>query len=44
LLVGAALFLASFRLLLQVDPGFNPDGVVTASVAMPRAKYANAEA
>src|SRR3984893_9759298 len=44
LLVGAALFLASFRLLLQVDPGFKPDGVVTASVAMPRAKYANAEA
>jgi predicted permease len=44
LLVGAALFLASFRLLLQVDPGFKPDGVVTGSVAMPRAKYANAEA
>jgi len=44
LLVGAALFLASFRLLLQVDPGFKPDGVVTASVAMPRVKYANAEA
>jgi predicted permease len=44
LLVGAALFLASFRLLLQVDPGFKADGVVTASVAMPRAKYANAEA
>jgi predicted permease len=44
LLVGAALFLASFRLLLQVDPGFKPDGVVTASVAMPRAKYANGEA
>jgi putative ABC transport system permease protein len=44
LLVGAALFLASFRLLLQVDPGFKPHGVVTASVAMPRAKYANAEA
>jgi putative ABC transport system permease protein len=44
LLVGAALFLASFRRLLQVDPGFKPDGVVTASVAMPRAKYTNAEA
>jgi len=44
LLVGAALFFASFRLLLQVDPGFKPDGVVTASVGMPRAKYANAEA
>ncbi len=34
LLVGAALFLASFRRLLQVDPGFRPDGVVTASVAL----------
>jgi predicted permease len=44
LLVGAALFLASFRLLLQVDPGFKPDGVVTASVAMPRTRYANGEA
>src|SRR6202166_4548263 len=44
LLVGASLFLPSFLLLLQVDPGFKPDGVVTASVAMPRAKYANAEA
>ena len=39
LLMGAALFLASFRHLLQVDPGFRPDGVVTASVALPRAKY-----
>ena len=43
LLVGAALFLASFRRLLQVDPGFRPDGVVTASVALPRSKYAKPE-
>jgi len=40
LLVGAALFLASFRRLLQVDPGFKPQGVVTASVALPRSRYA----
>jgi predicted permease len=43
LLVGAALFLASFRRLLQVDPGFHPEGVVTASVSLPRAKYAKSE-
>jgi putative ABC transport system permease protein len=44
LLMGAALFLASFRRLLQVDPGFRPDGVVTASVALPRAKYPDRDA
>jgi predicted permease len=39
LLMGAGLLLASFRLLLHVDPGFNPNGVVSASIALPRAKY-----
>ena len=43
LLVGAALFLASFKKLLQVDPGFKPEGVVTASVVLPRSKYAKPE-
>lgn len=43
LLVGAALFLASFRRLSEVDPGFRPDGVVTAAVALPRAKYADSD-
>src|SRR5580704_1616574 len=43
LLMGAALFLASFRQLLQVDPGFRPAGVVTASVALPRSQYPKAE-
>lgn len=43
LLVGAALFLASFRQLLLVDPGFRPQGVVTASVSLPRSKYAKPE-
>jgi len=39
LLVGAGLLLASFRMLLHVDPGFKPDGVVTAAVSLPRVKY-----
>jgi len=43
LLVGAALFLASFRQLLLVDPGFRPQGVVTASISLPRSKYAKPE-
>jgi len=43
LLVGAALFLTSFRRLLQVDPGFRAEGVVTASVSLPRSRYAKPE-
>jgi len=43
LLMGAALFLTSFRRLLQVDPGFRPEGVVTGSVSLPRSKYAKRE-
>lgn len=43
LLVGAGLLLASFRLLSQVDPGFNSNGVVTASVALPRSRYPKPE-
>jgi len=43
LLVGAALFLASFRRLLQVDPGFRPEGVVTASVELPQSRYSKPE-
>jgi predicted permease len=43
LLMGAGLLLASFRMLSQVDPGFNPNGVVTASVSLPRSKYSKNE-
>jgi predicted permease len=43
LLMGAALFLTSFRRLLQVDPGFRSEGVVTASVSLPLSKYAKRE-
>jgi predicted permease len=44
LLVGAGLLLASFRVLLHVDPGFNPDDVVSASIALPKSRYPKAEA
>jgi predicted permease len=40
LLIGAGLLLASFRQILDVDPGFRPEGVLTASVALPAATYA----
>src|SRR5207244_7132496 len=39
LLVGAGLLFASFRRVLAIDPGFNPDGVLTASINLPRARY-----
>jgi putative ABC transport system permease protein len=32
LLVGAALFIGSFRTLMKIDPGFNPNKVLTASI------------
>jgi len=39
LLVGAGLLLASFRRVLAVDPGFRPQGVLTASVNLPASRY-----
>ena len=39
LLIGAGLLFASFRRVLAIDPGFNPDGVLTASINLPRARY-----
>lgn len=33
LLVGAALFIGSFMALLRIDPGFRPEGVLTAQVS-----------
>ncbi|MBI2221318.1 MAG: ABC transporter permease [Acidobacteria bacterium] len=41
LLVGAGLLLASFQRVLEVEPGFDPRGVLTASVAMPASRYGN---
>jgi predicted permease len=39
LLVGAGLLLASFQRVLRIDPGFDPGGVLTASVALPSSRY-----
>jgi predicted permease len=42
LLIGASLLLASFRRVVGVDPGFNPAGVLTASITLPPARYRDA--
>ena len=39
LLIGAGLFMRSFAALLKSDPGFNPEGVLTANLNLPIAKY-----
>lgn len=39
LVAGAGLLLASFRAVLAVDPGFEPEGVLTATVRLPEARY-----
>jgi predicted permease len=39
LLVGGALMYRSFRALERTDPGFDPDGVLTAEIAMPYQGY-----
>jgi predicted permease len=44
LLVGAALLLTSFRRVLAVDPGFVAERVMTASIVLPRSRYADAAA
>ena len=44
LLIGAGLMFASFRQVLAVQPGFSPDGVLTASIGLPRTRYADTNA
>ncbi len=44
LLIGAGLMFASFRQVLAIQPGFNPDGVLTANITLPRTRYAKDEA
>jgi putative ABC transport system permease protein len=39
LLVGAALLVQSFVKLQQVRPGFDPEGVITARISLPQARY-----
>jgi predicted permease len=39
LLAGAGLLVASFGRVLAVDPGFEPDGVITGMVSPPQARY-----
>ncbi|MBA2458152.1 MAG: ABC transporter permease, partial [Gemmatimonadales bacterium] len=41
LLIGAGLMVQSFVRLQVADTGFNPDGVVTARLSLPRAEYAD---
>jgi predicted permease len=41
LLVGAGLLLATLRKVLEVDPGFVAERVLTASVSLPRSRYAD---
>jgi len=44
LLIGAGLLLASFRAVLAIDPGFQPAGVLTASLNLPATAYRDATA
>ncbi|HET7220004.1 MAG TPA: ABC transporter permease [Vicinamibacterales bacterium] len=44
LLIGAGLLIKSFTRLQHVDPGFSPENVMTAQIALPAARYPDANA
>jgi predicted permease len=39
LLIGAGLMTASFREVLRIEPGFEPEGVITAQISLPGVTY-----
>jgi predicted permease len=43
LLIGAGLLLASFQAILNVNPGFQPGGVLTGRISLPASTYAKDE-
>jgi putative ABC transport system permease protein len=43
LLIGAGLLIRSFAAVLRVQPGFNPDGVLTLEITLPPPRYADTE-
>jgi len=44
LLIGAGLLFASFRHVVAIDPGFDAEGILTASVNLPPARYTDGSA
>jgi len=44
LLVGAGLLVGSFERLSTVDPGFRPEGVLSATVSLPSSRYSDGDA
>ncbi|HET9533498.1 MAG TPA: ABC transporter permease [Blastocatellia bacterium] len=41
LLIAAGLMIKSFSRLMEVDPGFKPENVMTAEISLPRSNYVN---